>query len=243
MRIAICEDNGDELLVLSDAITTTFSRMGCGGEITAFESGELLLEAFHPGAFDILFLDVYLPGISGLDTARKIRETDRNCLLVFITVSPDFALEGFGVQASGYVVKPLSQSKLEGALHMCRETILRAGRVIEVPSGREGSVAIPAMNIRYVEVEKNRTCFHTMGGAITAYLTLDEVEAMLGGEPFLRCHRSYLVNMNHVEEMGVQDFLMAGGGLAPIRKNGRKEIRLAMTRFLATNSSMDAVPV
>lgn len=242
MKIAICEDNATDLEVLSGYITKSLSRLGCGGEIVTFESAEELLENFSKGVFNILFLDVYLPGMSGMEAARKIRETDRDCLLVFVTISPDFALEGFAVQASGYVVKPLSQSKLDDALYMCRETLRRNGRVVQVASGREGSVAIPVMNIRYVEVENKLTRFHTSGGEITAYLTLDEVEAMLGGEPFLRCHRSYLVNMNYVKEMGVQDFRLAGGELVPVRKNGRKEIRLAMSRFLATNN-MEAVSV
>jgi DNA-binding LytR/AlgR family response regulator len=236
LKIAICEDNVADCATLSGYIQSYLSKLGCKGEIIHFSSSEKLLSVFVPGEYQIIFLDIYLPGISGMDAARKIRQSDPDCALIFITVSPDFALQGFNVQATGYVMKPIQQNKMDKAMYMCREMLKRASRTIEVPAGRE-YVSIPAINIRYVEVYQKTTHFYTCGGEITSSLTLDEAEAMLGGEPFLRCHRSYLVNMNHVESIGEQDFCMTCGAMVPIRKNGKKDMRLALTRFKATNST------
>ena len=234
MRIAICEDNADDSAELCGYIDEYLAKNGCCGYVSTFSSGEALLNAF-PG-FQIVFLDIYLPGLSGIETARHIREIDRDCIIVFITNSPHFALDGFQVHASGYVVKPLTQEKLSDALYTCREKLNRASRTIRIPTGREGEISLPLVNLKYVEISNKVTHFHTCGGVLDTRLPLNDVEKMLGGIPFLRCHRGFIINMNYVEEIQERDFLMMGGNQVPIRKNGAKEVRLAITRFMASGN-------
>lgn len=232
MRIAVCEDNASENAALCAYVEAYCKRRGYECEIVTFESGEALLAAFSPGAFDILFLDIFLPGISGMDAARKIRETDRDCLLIFITLSQSFTMEGFLVQATGYLVKPIDREQLNNTLHMCRQLFERNGRMIAIPlSSREQSIS--AAGLLYVEVFDKEVVFHMKKGNFTIRLPLDKVEAQLFGEPFLRCHRSYIVNMNHVADMRTEYLVMSNGDLVPMRKNGRKEVRIAIANFFA----------
>ena len=233
MKIAVCEDMHSDATALCEHIEDYFSRMGYMGEVTTFETGEELLAAFTPGAFSIVFLDIYLPGLSGMDTARRIREADPDCLLIFVTVSLDHAMDGFEVRASGYVVKPLDRSKMDKALFMCREVLQKNALAIEIPTGRDTTMTLLLPNIQYLEVLGNRLCFHLHGGVFEARMTLGEAEAMVGGEPFLRCHKSYVVNMNHVERVGSQDLTMKNGDIVPMRINGRNEVKAEIARFLA----------
>ncbi|MDL2238511.1 LytTR family DNA-binding domain-containing protein [Christensenellaceae bacterium OttesenSCG-928-K19] len=233
MNIAVCEDYAPDRILLCGTIENYFSRMGYAGELCCFETGEELLAAFSSGSFDIVFLDIFLPGISGVDVARKIREADPDCILLFTTVSLDHALDGFEVQASGYVVKPIDQEKMDKALYMCREVLSKNGRTIEIPSGRDGSLSLPLGNILYIEVYGKFSLFHMQGGVFEARQPLDEIEQRLGGIPFLRCHRSYIVNMNYVDEIDAESFVMKNGDLVPMRKNGRREVKITFSRFLA----------
>ena len=232
MRIAICEDDPSDREKLKSYIDSYCHRHCYHGEVSLFGSGEYLLKAFFPGAFDLLFLDIYLPGISGMKTARQIRESDRDCLLVFITNSENHSMEGFLVQASGYVVKPLKAEQMDSTLHMCRQAFERNSRMITVPLAGEKR-SLPLANLLYVEVIDKNSIFHMKNGTLTVRLPLDEIEVKLGGEPFLRCHRSYIVNMNHVAGLSDPDLLLDNGDTVPIRKNGRKEVKMAIAGFIA----------
>lgn len=237
MRIALCEDQRDDAAALHTYIKDYFARMGYAGEVCLFEDGETLLAAFTPAAFDIVFLDIYLPGISGIDVARRIREQDADCRLIFLTMSTDHSMDGFEVLATGYLVKPIDQAKMDRTLYMCRDLFLQSARTIELTLGRERTVALPLPKIRYIEVNNKAVKFHMDSSVFEARLTLDEVEAMLGGLPFLRCHRSYIVNLNHVTEIRADDFVMRGGDLVPMRANGKREVRLAYAKFMAERAA------
>ena len=241
MNIAICEDYAADLILLREFIERYMKSNSYQGDIRTFTTAEELLAVYASGAFDLIFLDIYLPGISGMDAARKIREQDMGCQFVFITVSPDFALNGFQVGARGYVTKPIDPKELETALQSCHETFERMGRVIAVPQLGE-TIELLLSKVEYIEVYDNHSLFHMHGCVVETRLPLDEIEEKLGGEPFLRCHRSYIVNMNDVQSIRADDFLMKCGAVVPIRKNGRKEVRLAFTRFKAI-SGMEAVRV
>jgi len=207
--------------------------MGFIGEISAFQSGEALLENLSSGSFDLYFLDIYMPGLSGLDVARKIREIDRDCKLIFITTSADHSMDGFGVQASGYVVKPIDRDKMDKTLYACNELFIRSARLIQVPIGKDMYVDVPLAKFRYAETYGRGSLLHLTGSAIETQLKLNEVMELLCEAAFLRCHGSYIVNMNYIVEITPEGFRIEGGGQAPIRKNGRKEIRLAYARFIA----------
>lgn len=236
MNIAICEDNAFDGEAVAGCVKSYCAKNFFDVRIRMFHNGEDLLAAFSPAAFELIFLDIFLPGLSGMDAARKIRETDPAVMLIFITASPDFALDGFLVDAASYVVKPVARERMESVLRRSFQHFARNSRVIEVPAGRQGRIGIPLSGVQYAEVYGRSVLFHLNSGVVETRLPLDEIEGMLGGEPFLRCHRCYIVNMNYVEDMRSEDFLMRNGDIVPMRKNGRKEVRMAMAGFMASCS-------
>lgn len=232
MRIAICEDSAADQAFLCTYIREYCARNSYRCDIETFDSGEALLAALEEDGFHALLLDIYLPGISGMELARKVRADHNSCAIVFLTVSLDHALEGFGVAAASYVVKPLEPEKLDRALDTCRALFEAHSRVLEVPVAG-GVLSLPLSRIRYAEVFGKYTLFHMAGDTVEARISLDRVEEALGGPPFLRCHRSYLVNMNYVDGIGEREFGLRGAGTVPIRKHGGREVRLALARFRA----------
>jgi DNA-binding LytR/AlgR family response regulator len=206
--------------------------MGYAGEILSYDTGEALLAAFASNAFDAVFMDIQLPGSSGFDVAKKIRESDPDFLLFFITITASHALESYALRATSYVIKPITAESIDNALYTCRDMLASRGRVIDIPFGRDASLSLPVANIQYVEVYNNYSRFHLHGKVHEARMSLDDVERLLGGVPFLRCHRSYLINMNHVEKINDRDFLMKNGDTVPMRTNGRNEVKSAIAGFL-----------
>lgn len=239
MKIAICEDSDDDRLTLCNYIADYCSRMGYLCEISMFETGEALLESFSPGAFELVLLDIGLPGISGIETARQIRASDRDCTLMFTTISAEHTVDSYSLYAIGYVIKPYKQDNIDNALHLCRGVWEKTARTIKLPLVQGDTLTLPVNNIQYAEIHNRVVRLHMHRGSTEAKLKLGELEAMLGGGPFLRCHYSYLVNMNHIGEVGEADFKMKNGAFVPIRKNGRKEIKIMYAKFLAGRTARE----
>lgn len=113
MRIAIVDDIGSEREALSMRLTLQLNRLALHADISGFESGRDFLSAAKEEPFDLVFLDIYMDGENGVDTAKELRLFDQDCLLVFTTTSTDHALDGFRVRAFQYLVKPYSDRELE----------------------------------------------------------------------------------------------------------------------------------
>ena len=239
MNIVICDDNADDRKALHRFIRRYCKKNCYMANIKAFDSGEALLASFRPGVYDIVFMDIYMNGISGIETAKKIRETDPFCSIVFITVSEAHAMESYKVQAIYYVVKPLTEENMEAAFFMCRNDFVKKSRFIEVTSNRE-KLKIFLKDIIYMESFEKSTLIHMKDKTIKTYTTLDDLTKNLTGSPFLRCHRSFIVNLNYVDDIDEKDFILKNGGKVPIRKNGVSEAKLAMADFIVKEDFVGA---
>ena len=232
MRIAICEDDAADAAEIRCYLEQHFAQNGFVGDIETYSSGEDLLSAFSPGAFDVIFIDVYLGRMTGVEAARAIRSRDPDCALVFITANPAHMPEGFALRAASYVVKPITREQMDTALLQCRRIFLKNARHIEAKTGGQ-SIRIPLPKVLYVGTQNKATSIFTEDGVIRTYTPIEEIERQLGGKPFLRCHRAYIVNMLHVVDVQENDFLMRDGARVPIRKNGMKDIRRSISDFFS----------
>jgi len=231
VNIAICDDSADDMETVRRFLVEHFENNGFVGDISTFSSGEALLSAFKPGAFDVVFLDIFMGGLTGMKTAEKMRQADPNFALVFITSSENHAVNAFTLRANGYVTKPIMKEPLAAALLQCRSVFLRNARFVEVTSNRQ-NIRIPIIKIYYIEVYNHDVLFHTLDGVIKTSTPLNRIEIEVGGT-FLRCHRSYLVNMNYVTDIGEQGVVMSDNTIVPLRQQGRAEIREAYADFIS----------
>ena len=233
MNIAVCDDEAADRDAICVILNKYMKQNRYIGEIYPFESGEELLADFSLATYDVIFLDIYMTGISGIETAKRIRVIDPTCAIIFITSSSDYSLESYSVRGSAYVVKPIKDEDMQSALFQCRDIFMRNARYIGIHVDR-ADMKIPLIKIYFVESKANYVFFHTGTDDYMTRMSLDEVEQQLGGKPFYRCHQSYIVNTNHVDKLGSNDVLMRSGDKVPIRKNGRDGIRADLAAMLSS---------
>lgn len=225
--IAVCDDLEEERLSLIRMIRNWGKSRGRTVRITPFSSGDELLDACQrPGIYHILFLDVFMPGLTGVDTARRLRAAGRNMAIIYATSSVDYGVESFETQASDYLVKPFRESDVANALDWCLEHLPEPLRTLSVNSEGEWQ-ELTLDSIQYIEVLNHHCHIHTLRRTVVVRRGLDDLEAAIANGDFLRCHRSYLVNMNHVQSVGESDFRMTDGTLVPVSSTNRVKIRNA----------------
>lgn len=151
--------------------------------------------------YDIIFLDVKMPIMNGMETAEKFREMNKTAILIFVTNFERFALKGYKVDAMDYVIKPIDYAQfstvLEKALGKAR---MRKGSQI-ILNTSQGIIRIPSMDIIYLESMKHHIIFHTLQGVFDCWSTLKKYEGMLPKDQFVRANNGYLVNLQFVSEI------------------------------------------
>ena len=224
MNIAIIEDSGQELSLLERCLQSYLSSRQVYRVIDTYTSGEAFLENWPSKSYDLVFLDILMEGISGIEVARKIRETDSECLLIFISSSKEYALQGFEVRAFDYLLKPLSEERFQKTTDLCQNELAKHIRYIEVKESRT-LVKIPLNEIIYTDYYNHYIQIHTAARLIRSYQQFDVFSPLLLCYPqFLCCYRNCIVNMDHVDSVDKHDFVMENGERVPITRGNRNSI-------------------
>lgn len=219
LRIALCDDEGGELIALGRLLAEYCAENHLNYEQTGFRGGEDLLLAVGEGErFDLLFLDVYMGPIDGVAVARKIRESDDRCCIVFATNSRDHAIDGFGVRALQYLLKPVAPDSFTMAMDQALAALSRQEDPFVQIQKRQGCYRISLGDIVYAESDARIVTVHTrLHGDIDFYGRLDDFERRCGDERFLRCHKSFFVNLDYVHAITNESAVLDTG----------KEIRIS----------------
>lgn len=233
MQIAICEDNAADRARLHTLLQEWLRQEQMDAQISLYGGGEALLAAWSPGAFQIIFMDIYLDGSrqDGIETAKAIRKGDADCIIILTTTSTAHGLAGFAVNATHYLLKPVEYGGLFEALQRCRPLLEEHARYIDITENRL-PLRILWRDIAYIEVYGNNSVIHADSREIKVYATLEGLLEQLGSPPFLRCHRSYAVNLRWVERLQEQEFLLCGGQTVPIGRVYRAGVRQAYDEYL-----------
>lgn len=225
VRIAVCDDFEEDRRVLSQMMEKHFAEIDMSYKITEFEMCEDVAAEYQDfgNSFDLIFLDVYTGKMNGFEAAKIVRGFDKKVPIVFATNSLEDAVHGYDVGASGYLLKPIKKDKFLDVINRLNLGTLVNDKeiLLKVKSGYH--------NFKYDEFshfESNRNIvnIHTVDNhEYTYYGKLSDLEARLNDPRFLRCHQSYLVNMNYISE-AEDSFEMKNGAVVPIKVRGRKEI-------------------
>lgn len=226
LRIGVYEDNARERLGLVEMIT----KSGIPVSLVSGESGEELLAAFRPGRFDLLFLDIYMTGITGIEALERIRQSDPNVDVCIVTTSRDFALESYRMHAVRYLEKPAVREDVEELL---REELRKKESHPHLELRQQGEpVRIPYDQITMMEQHgRSVRVFLAGGGVLTGPGNLTKIEKLLSLPGFFRCHKSYLVNLFYVT--GIDRELMV------FVLQGREQAYIARRRFWAAKRAYE----
>ena len=231
LRVAICDDSALERELLADYLSHYCNSHAIPYTCMMYECGEpLYYELGDGGWFDIVLLDILMRPSLGIDVARRLREIGYKGTIVFCTAALDFAPESFEVGASGYLLKPYNVETFERTMNRILADIIENTYAIK---SRSQVLHIPRDEIMYVESHNSQCILHKVGHkTYTLYKKLGEIENELAAPCFLRCHQSFLVNMNYVKAVD-KDFTLTNGDVVLIRKKNLKEIRQLYYDFLS----------
>ena len=239
ISVAVCDDLEEERLQLIRQLQHYGRRHGLEFGIEPFASGSALAAAARPGRWDIVLLDIYMPDRSGIETARRLREQDSDCVLIFVTTSLEHGIASYEVAASDYLVKPAGQQEVDAALDWCLREKHERFRTITVRSEWD-QVEILLRNIRYIEIRRHTAFIHTGERVIQTARGMNALEEEIASSDFLRCHRSFLVNQRHIRRMEKRDFVMDNGDLVPIGSSDAAAIRQKFMDWVFLNPHMTA---
>ena len=198
MRIAICDDDEQELARLSELIAKYQLNSGENIDCRSFQNSTDFLCGQKGGEYDLILLDASISGKSGVQAARELRERDRNVEIIFVSSSPEFAVESYSVGAYYYLLKPIEADALFPLLYRIGSKLSGQEEQGFVLKSRKGVVRIVFSRLEFVEVIDKTVSFHLADGTVyevTAALA-DFEEKLLGRPEFFKTHRSYLVNFH-----------------------------------------------
>ena len=204
------------------------------GTVTCFNNGLELLKSFEPEKFHIVFMDIIMQQINGIETARILRDIDSQVLLIFTTTSSEYAFDAFPLHAFDYVLKPYEPERLNCVLSEAIRTLERPDPIAELRVARNtytirlGNISAALSNDHFIEVVTKD------GECVICSMTLRETEALLLRDPrFLVCNRGIIINMDCVSSLNREKdaFIMMNGSQYPIRKKGKNMVIHAFTQY------------
>ena len=229
LNIAICEDNRLELTYLLDLIKESEIPTTC----TTFNSGEELLKNYEVGLYDLIYMDIYMNGMTGIDTIKAIRKIDSDILVAFTTTSLDFTLESYRLDAIKYIEKPASKKAVTDLLEL---TLLKVKNKPCFTIKQDGMpLAIPFCRIVYLEQQGHNLIIHVNGNLIFQTSDkIDKIEQLFSPYDFIRCHKSYLVNLNFIKSLNkdLSVFEMKEGGNVHIRRESMSNAKNSFEEHL-----------
>lgn len=236
MRIAVCDDNEQFLQSAVTMIEQWSKENGITVQIFCFDNGDDLIARHTVHPMDIILLDIIMPLLNGMETAKELRKGDEAVHIVFLTSSPEFALESYDVKAKGYLLKPVSYEKLKDALDDCSRSVEMEIKHLVLKT-KFGYQKIYYQDIEYVEAQNKTVIFHTRNGKkIETTETLSSFENKLNDmEGFFKCHRSYIVYIPNVDNFNASEIITGSGSHVPIARGYSKAFQEAYFGFMFQN--------
>lgn len=232
MRISIVDDQELERTELHNYVLRYCTENQLHSQIESFDNGESFLSSFTENMYDLIFLDIYMDKINGIELAEAIRQMDTQVQIIFSTSSTSHALEGFRVRATDYMVKPYTYEDLKNTLDYCAAKQSKKAHYIEVKEGRYFTKVLIS-DIIYTDYYNHYIQIHTSTKVIRSYMSFSDFSPMLECYPqFLSCYRNCLVNMDKVSSFDDNDFLMETGIRIPISRNLKNTVRQAYSDYI-----------
>lgn len=207
IRVAVCDDEE----TVRSGIGRMLRSIDPEVQIVEFETADALLRG--GSAYDILLLDIQMPGENGIDAARQIRKGNAEIPIIFITALKEYVFEAFDVAAFHYLLKPIEPEKLgevyQRAAKSVRQSRQKASGQLVIHT-RENTIAVDREEILYAETALKKVAVHTTSQVIEFYGRIHKLEETLG-DGFYRCHRGYLVNLAYIREYRKDRILLQNG--------------------------------
>ena len=230
LRIAVVEDDKTYAAQLKEYLQQYESERKQPIAVTMYSDGEDIVTGYSAD-YDIILMDVEMTFMDGMTAAEKIREKDSEVVIIFITNMPQYAIQGYKVDALDYVLKPLSyfafSQKIDRALTRIKK---KETRYVAITL-KGGKKKIDISRLCYVEVRDHDLIYHTVDGNFTTKGTIKDAEDALKEENFFRCNRCYLVNLDYVENFQGSD-VTVNGDVIQVSRSRKKVFLDALNDYM-----------
>ena len=220
-NIAICDDEQDFVTELEEMIQKYVGETGIEIRTTTFKNGLKLIEC-NKIELDLIFLDIQMDTINGLETAKRLREKDEKVSIIFLTSLAKYALAGYEYRAWNYIIKPITYVRLKNELDKWLKNYKRDDKKYILVHNGDGQQRVDLNTLQYLETYNRNVLLHTYKGEIISSKKMKYLEADLDEDHFLRCHSSYLVNLFFVKRVGKLELELTNGERLPISQPKRK---------------------
>lgn len=230
MQIAMVDDSLEDVSRLKSYLERYSRETGITHESAYFEDAEIFLQG-ATNRFDLVIMDIDMPGINGVDAARQLRKDGNSIVIMFVTNMPQYALAGYEVEAVDYVLKPLSYQDFALKMQKASRYVHRNRDATITLQTADGVVSVQASEIQYVESALHYLLYHTTRGNWKVRGSMAQAEKELMPLRFVRCNSGFLVNLRHVQAIEKEDVLV-GSHRLKISRGKRLDFMNAFTRYL-----------
>ena len=222
LKIIACDDDAAFLDSLNTMIARWSSDSGVLCDVTLTTRGEDMLARHAASRADVIILDMIMPLVDGMDAARELRRTDSAVRIVFLTSSPEFALESYEVKAYDYLLKPVGYERLARLLDELAAARQAPTQELVIKT-TYGYQAVRLVDVEFAEARNKHVVFHLRDGReLEATEPFRAVEDRVAGLPdFFKCHRSYLVNLRNIDHFSSAEIITRTGALVPLARSCR----------------------
>lgn len=228
MKIAICDDEKKWISALRELLDEYFHIRHTEYYLSVFENGSELINAKKE--YDIIFMDYLMDGFNGIETARKIRQQNNNCTIIFVSSYPDIAIDAFEVDAYRFLVKLINKEKLFESLDTHRIKMERDGYL--VIKSRTETTNIRESEIIYCEADGRHSVIHMKNREIRVLKNIKEIENQLPKDNFFRCHKAYIASFSHIKSFDNDHIIFDNGTEAFISRNYLTAFKTAFHEYV-----------
>lgn len=228
IKIAICDDENYYLNLLENMVKAILKKFKVKANIFKFSSSAEFLEFQKNSflAFDLILLDILMDGLNGIDLAKKIRQLDSETKILFISTSKDYILDGYDVHAYNYLLKPISSFKLENIFLEFINNFNKSKNNFFTVRNKQSILKINLDDIIFFESKLRKINILSSNALdISFYDKLDNIEKNLPSKNFVRCHKSYLVNLNYIKKIENSKIITLNNIIIPISRSYLKNTK------------------
>ena len=231
MRAAIIDDRADDREILFRELDSVLREKGYRVDsIDLFESGEQFLNSFEQGKYDLLFFDIYMDGMNGIQAAAEVRRTDRSVRMVFVTTSNDFAAESYSLRADYYLLKPFVHDDIVKAIDIINLEDYEMQRVVSLP---DGSTCL-LHDILYSEYYNHRVILYLRNNRKKKLRTsqANMEELLCANDSFVTCTKGIIINLEYVQRIDESTVYLMENYQVPVSRRRMAEIRKAHAAYM-----------
>ena len=230
LQLAVCDDEKVFRSDLRKILGTELELCGIDYHISEFTSGEELIAGLEKADCQILFLDIEMKGIDGVETARRLRETKRQMEIIFVTSYADFVFQGYEVRALNYILKPYEPEKIAAVLHTALEALDIEAEKYYVIDQRGGSIRVPLSSVKYFSSDRRTVHAVTTEQEYTFYEKLSDLKTELP-DTFVRIHNRYLVHLKYLDAVR-QNTAVVDGEELPVSRSCKSGLSIAFAKYM-----------